>query len=320
MTRGSGCRGSWRSWGMCSAQVRPLGDVVRLRTDKVVSKKNDQMPYLGLEHMASGSPHPTRVGRAADSVSTNSVFSEGDILFGKLRPYLRKSATAPFDGYCSTDILVLAPKADIVPSFAAHLLRSELVFREATATAIGTRMPRTSWSGLKDLHVFVPHRREQRRIADILDTLDDAIRKTEEIIAKLQQVKQGLLYDLLTWGIDENGELRDPERDPEQFKETVLGRVPKEWRVVPLDELLTRIEAGKSFSAPDYPAGQGEWGILKVSAVRPEGLQAAENKTVTDSSLINPAYEVRPGDLLITRANTYELVGMTRLVHKYWLS
>src|SRR5665811_544236 len=108
MTRGSGCRGSWRSWGMCSAQVRPLGEVVRLRSDKVVSKKNDQMPYLGLEHMASGSPHPTRVGRAADSVSTNSVFSEGDILFGKLRPYLRKSATAPFDGYCSTDILVLA--------------------------------------------------------------------------------------------------------------------------------------------------------------------------------------------------------------------
>ena len=51
---------------------------------------------------------------------------------------------------------------------------------------------------------------EQRAIAAVLDTIDDAIQKTEQIIAKLQQVKQGLLHDLLTRGIDDNGELRDP--------------------------------------------------------------------------------------------------------------
>ena len=53
------------------------------------------------------------------------------------------------------------------------------------------------------------------------------IRHTEQVIAKLQQMKQGLLHDLLTRGIDDNGELRDPVRHPEQFKDSPLGRIPK---------------------------------------------------------------------------------------------
>lgn len=75
----------------------------------------------------------------------------------------------------------------------------------------------------------IPTNHEQRCIAEILDTVDEAIRKTEQVITKLQQMKQGLLHDLLTRGIDENGELRDPERHPEQFKDSPLGRVPMAW-------------------------------------------------------------------------------------------
>ncbi len=88
---------------------------------------------------------------------------------------------------------------------------------------------------------------EQRAIAAVLDSLDDAIQKTEQIIAKLQQVKQGLLHDLLTRGIDDNGELRDPERHPEQFQDSPLGRIPKGWRAESLGSLVT--------SAVDGPFG-----------------------------------------------------------------
>ena len=87
----------------------------------------------------------------------------------------------------------------------------------------------------QDCSVWAPSLPEQRRIAEILDTLDEAIRKTEQVIAKLQQMKQGLLHDLLTRGIDENGELRDPERHPEQFKDSALGRIPREWEVAPFE-------------------------------------------------------------------------------------
>ena len=88
------------------------------------------------------------------------------------------------------------------------------------------------------LEIPLPPLPEQRRIAEILDTLDHAIRKTEQVIAKLQQMKQGLLHDLLTRGIDENGELRDPERHPEQFKDSVLGRIPRGWGVQRLGDVV----------------------------------------------------------------------------------
>ena len=73
-----------------------------------------------------------------------------------------------------------------------------------------------------------------------------AIRSTERLIAKLEQVRQGLLHDLLTRGVDESGRLRDPDR----LRATPFGLVPMEWAVGPLDSVLTRIDAGKSPRSP----------------------------------------------------------------------
>ena len=64
----------------------------------------------------------------------------------------------------------------------------------------------------------------------MLDTVDEAIAKTEAVIAKLRQVRAGLLHDLLTRGLDENGQLRDPIAHPEQFQDSPLGGIP-EWHV-----------------------------------------------------------------------------------------
>jgi type I restriction enzyme S subunit len=156
---------------------------------------------------------------------------------------------------------------------------------------------------------------EQRVIAQLLDTLDTAIRETEALIDKLKAVKQGLLHDLLTRGIDANGQLRPPQSEaPQLYKESPLGWIPREWDVQSTAALLTDIEAGKSPSCPDTPAPSGSWGVLKVSAVHPDGFRSDQNKLVEHESLVNPAYEVHSGDLLITRANTPELVGMACLV------
>ncbi len=68
---------------------------------------------------------------------------------------------------------------------------------------------------------------EQDRIAYVLDSIDDTIAKSEAVIAKLKQVRAGLLHDLLHYGLDENGRLRDPISHPEQFKDSPLGWIPK---------------------------------------------------------------------------------------------
>ena len=85
--------------------------------------------------------------------------------------------------------------------------------------------------------------KEQSQIARVLDTLDTTIRQTEAIIAKLKQVKQGLLHDLLTRGIDANGELRPPQpQAPQLYKQSPLGWIPKGWDAVPVSELAVNLD------------------------------------------------------------------------------
>lgn len=126
----------------------------------------------------------------------------------------------------------------------------------------GSAQPFVKPSDVGRCWISLPPLPEQQRIAEILDTLDEAIRKTEQVIAKLQQVKQGLLHDLLTRGIDEHGELRDPDRHPEQFKDSELGRVPRAWEVRP-GENLFRLGGGFQPSGLRDDSS-GEYLFLKV--------------------------------------------------------
>jgi len=150
---------------------------------------------------------------------------------------------------------------------------------------------------------------EQRRIARVLDTVDAAIRQTEAVIAKLKQVKAGLLHDLLTRGLDENGELRDPVRHPEQFKDSPLGRIPKEWEVVRLAALLTDSSLGTTrrgdtteVSVPLIKMGNLTWGALSLDQV-----EYVDVHRVDDIRTASLQYN----DLLFNTRNTPDLVGKT---------
>jgi type I restriction enzyme S subunit len=159
--------------------------------------KHPDAPYVGLEHLVTDQPRIAGWAPAQTSVSVNTVFRAGDTLFGKLRPNLRKVASADFDGYCSTDILVLRPTKGNSGAFLSHLLRSHEVLDFAAGTAFGTKMPRTAWSMLKDLAIRIPTLPEQHRIAEILQALDDQIHTTERIVSKLILTKHGLVSDIL---------------------------------------------------------------------------------------------------------------------------
>jgi type I restriction enzyme S subunit len=90
---------------------------------------------------------------------------------------------------------------------------------------------------------------EQRKIAEILETIDNAIEKTDKIIEKYKRIKQGLMQDLLTKGIDENGNIRDEKTH--KFKDSPLGRIPEEWEVVRLGDISNKIIDGTHFT-PQY--------------------------------------------------------------------
>ena len=285
--------------------MKPLAELVTARNVKVAGVKHPDRPYIGLEHMATRDSNLIGSLPSWESVSTNNVFEQNDILFGKLRPNLRKCVLATFPGYCSTDILVLRVTEESVPAFTVKVLQSDMVSRLATATAVGTKMPRTNWPALRALSVFAPSIEEQRRIATILDTLDESIRQTERVIEKLRRMKQGLLHDLLTRGLDAHGQLRDPQRHPEQFKDSLLGRVPREWEVTVLGHVLQTTTYGISTSL----STEGDVPVLRMNNFSEGEADLADLKycSRTDAEGLH----LRPGDVLFNRTNSIEHVGRT---------
>lgn len=124
------------------------------------------------------------------------------------------------------------PKRDFSdPCFLQYLMRAESV-RKAIADSIkGTTGLRNISLTYLAAHVLpCPALPEQRKIARILTTLDNLIEKTEALIAKYQAVKQGMMHDLFTRGIDAHGHLRPPHSEaPDLYKQSELGWIPKEW-------------------------------------------------------------------------------------------
>jgi len=164
-----------------------------------------------------------------------------DILLCTVRPGLQaharigKEEIIPF--VASTGFAVLRPNNREDSSFLYHQIFSNSVVAQLRAREVGSNYPAVNESDVRQITVFMPEPAQRRNIGKILDTIDEAIAKTDAVIAKLKQVRSGLLHDLLSYGLDDNGRLRDPITHPEQFKDSPLGRMPREWEVIELSKV-----------------------------------------------------------------------------------
>lgn len=229
----------------------------------------------------------------------------GDIAIAKMAHPVARACLIP--NVCS-QLLVVADCIRLAvdqrtfdPQFVVYAINSRDTRLEAENKSIGTTRQRINLSVLKTVSIFAPPAPEQRRIAEILDTADAAIRKTEQLIAKLKQVKQALLHDLLTRGIDDNGELRDPVRHPEDFKDTALGRIPKSWEVQACSDVCREIVVGIVVKPAQYYKGTGV-PILRSANVREEGVTLEDLKYMSpEQHRILSKSSVTPGDVVTVR-------------------
>ena len=175
-----------------------LGEVADHRTEKLRPKLNDKIPYVALEHLAQGTPDILGWRESREANSEKTIFRMGDVLFGKLRPNLRKGALAPFDGVCSTDIVPIYSGDDLDERFLVQLVHSQPFRRHAMATSSGTKMPRTSWKQLKRFTFRLPSLHEQMKIGAVLSSVDAVVRECEANIGKLMVVKRSLMAGLLS--------------------------------------------------------------------------------------------------------------------------
>ena len=192
-------------------EVVQFGEIVNKRGESVEPSSHPNLPYVGLEHLEPGQVYIVRWGRADNVRSLKSHFYNGDILYGKLRPYLDKAALAEWDGMCSTDILVFVPNDRSLPRFVAYLVHTKRFIEHAIATTTGVNHPRSSWSALSKLFIPLPPLPEQRAIADILRTVDRKIQAEEQRKAALDALFKTLLHHLMTGKVRVRGAITEPE-------------------------------------------------------------------------------------------------------------
>ncbi len=164
---------------------------------------------------------------------------------------------------------------------------------------------------LQNFVLHCPEYNEQCLIAQILDTLDTQIQQTEALIAKLKQMRTGLLHDLLTRGIDENGEVRDPVAHPEEFKESRAGKIPQEWEILQIKEIGT-VQLGRQRS-PRHQTGKNTTPYLRVANVFDGWIDYSDVLQMDFTPEERAVYYLIPGDILLNEGQSLELVGRSAI-------
>jgi len=239
------------------------------------------------------------------------TFSNGDVLVAKITPCFENGKGAHVTGlkngigFGSTEFHVLRARDGVSPRFVYHVTQSEHFRRTAEAFMSGSAGQRRVPGEFFERY-FVPDLsfQEQNVIAQVLDTLDVAIRKTDEIIEKLKQLKQGLLHDLLTRGVDASGELRPPQSQaPHLYKESPLGLVPNEWTVDLLDSVAARGSGHTpSKSVASYWNGGIKWVSLADSHRLDQIYITKTEKEISELGLANSsAVKHQAGTVILSR-------------------
>ncbi|MGB3673794.1 MAG: hypothetical protein WA988_05085, partial [Candidatus Nanopelagicales bacterium] len=223
-------------------------------------------------------------------------FADGDVLVAKITPSMENGkgavarGLANGRGFGSTEFHVLRPGSVDAGFLLRFLLQPSFradAARNMTGTAGQLRVPPDY---LRRHPIPVPPLPEQRRIVE----------RIEEHFSRLDAAEASL---------------EDAKRRSAALERTIFATAnADQWPESPLGELLEGIEAGKSFKTPGRPAVEGEWGVVKVSAMTWGEFDPSQNKAVLSADRIDPRYEIVSGDLLLSRANTSELVGATVLV------
>lgn len=258
------------------------------------SPAKSERPYLGLEQIEAGTGRILNCdGNPAEGKSTTFAFDERHILYGKLRPYLNKVATPDRDGRCSTEIIPLLPTG-VDRSFLAFLLRTDRVINGAMAEKTGSRMPRADVDALLRLEVTIP------------DSLDEQRRVAARLKAQLAEVDAARQAA--------RAQLRDAALLQRRLLQAAFHQLVCE--PLTLGCVLNEIQTGKSFLTAEVLARPDELGVLKVSAVSWSQFRADQAKALKGEYTPAENHRVKQGDLLISRANTRELVGAVVLVER----
>lgn len=250
-------------------QIERLKSSVSNVIDQTGERQKGEL-YVALEHVESWTG---RVRPAASDVTFESLvkrFRAGDILFGKLRPYLAKVACPTRAGVCVGEFLVLRPgQLDGPAQYLEQLLRSKPVIEAVNSSTFGAKMPRADWHYVGGLAITLPPVPEQAAIVRFLDHADRRIRRyigaKQKLIKLLEEQKQAIIHRAVTRGLDPNVRLKPSGVE-------WLGDVPEHWEVARLGRLI-ELMTGFPFKSDGFSQDVEDVRLLRGVNVSPGSLR-----------------------------------------------
>ncbi|MDO6658654.1 restriction endonuclease subunit S [Anaerobacillus sp. 1_MG-2023] len=274
--------------------------------------------YIGLEDLQKGGGIIQR-GNAQGLKSKKVVFKSGDVIYGKLRPYLNKHAFVNFDGIASTDILVYRSKNLISNKLLNYYLGLPHVIQFANANSSGINLPRVSPKTMNSLPVPLPPLNEQKRITDkverLLNKIDEAKRLIDEAKETFELRRAAILDKAFRgeltaeWRKQNN---KTEEKNLKNDKSTLLEYFPKaislkdypqSWLLTNIDEICKDSFYGPRFSKNDYTSDG--FPTIRTTDMTKDGEIELNNPPyvkVTQEKLYK--FQLKKGDLLVTRTGS----------------
>jgi type I restriction enzyme, S subunit len=325
-----------------------LGDVVSVGSSQVLPKRDPEQRfnYLALEHVESGTGRiinfSPMLGR--DIRSNKFTFKAGDVLYGKLRPYLRKATVAEFEGVSATDLIPLRSLGLVEPVYLQRYLLSQQALNYVHPIMAGIKMPRLR---SRDLHAFpipLAPLREQRRIAAKIEALFEESRTARQALdgipPLLKKFRQSVLAAAFRGDLTRDWREQRPDVEPASV---LLERIRTDLSAKGRDLRKARYEEPKGVDThglPDLPEGWtwarfGEVvssmknGIYKPANVYGDGVPCLRMYNIEDGKIAwkeiklmrlgaaeIDGYRLLPGDILLNRVNSRELVGKAAVIPK----
>lgn len=178
----------------------PLGELVESIRPRVNPKKSDGLRFIGMDHVESETMRLLGTAPAATMNSTAVRFEPGDVLYGRLRPYLNKVYLADFSGLASAEFIVLTPRSGVDAEYLQFLLNSADFVQFAMAMATGDR-PRVRFDQIVDFSVPLPSLAEQQRLAGLLQShssrLEAASAQLRATMRRIEVYRSARLEDFL---------------------------------------------------------------------------------------------------------------------------
>lgn len=277
-----------------SAVMAPLGEVVRPTRPRVKPADHPDLPFVGMEHVEAQTMKLLGTVRAGTMKSSSVRFHPGDVLYGRLRPYLNKVARPSFHGLCSAEFIVLPENDRLDGKYLQYLLNSAAFVNFASHLNAGDR-PRVDFDQIAEYAIPLRPIDEQRRI---VAEIEKQFSRLDEAVADLRRAKANLekLVDSV-------------------LVEAVEGRLveksPNAWRTVAVceagDVLLGRQRA------PQYLTGRWPRRYLRVANIKDDAIDFSDLESMDFDEVHFAKYRLEPGDILVSEGQSPELLGQSAI-------